>query len=98
MPHPYHISDRHFEQEVLFDTLELVWDLSQSNPLLLELLAPLVLGSERSLDWLISSNRMEAYIKQMVADITKDTQSKLWFLVALSGVPCMRQALKGSLM
>jgi hypothetical protein len=48
-------------------TVDYVWERAMSfeRPYMLELLAPLVIGSEASVDWFVSSERLGVVVRQL---------------------------------
>jgi len=53
MPFPYQI-----EESLLESIIEYVWIRAIDKPYMLELLAPLVIGSNESVTWFIKNNRL----------------------------------------
>ena len=59
-------------------------------------MAPLVLGSELSIQWLLKSDHLQYFTDRLVEDIGKgkgNLHSQFQFFTALSSVECLREAL-----
>jgi hypothetical protein len=90
IPYPYTI-----EEDLLYAALDYIYSKTPQSAFYLEMLAPLIIGSEQAVQWFQKSNRLVEVVDSLERQIieSKPIDGTMWFLNTLSRLPALIESL-----